>query len=174
MKQELVQREFVEPLPAEPVTRRFVRPTKYALDISRRVCDRLMEGVSLRKLCEEPQMPGRQTVLKWLHTVPQFREDYYHARRVQAEGIIDDILDIADDKDNDWKMITLANGTTKIVADNEAIQRSRVRIDTRKWVASKMIPQLYGEKAIQEHTVTGDLAKLLGQAINRDIGLPNK
>ena len=37
--------------------------------------------------------------------------------------------------------------------NGEHIQRSRVRIDTRKWLLSKMLPKVYGDKA--EVAVTG-------------------
>ena len=56
--------------------------------------------------------------------------------------------------------------------DNEAIQRSRVRIDTRKWFASKLVPRIYGDTVNHELDVTGDLAELLKKASNQDQGLP--
>ena len=56
--------------------------------------------------------------------------------------------------------------------DNEAIQRSRVRIDTRKWYAARMVPRIYGDKVDVNLDATGDLAELLKKASNNDKGLP--
>ena len=102
-----------------------------------------------------------------------FREMYYYARRVQAEIRVDEIFEIADDTSKDWKEEHNSKGEfIGYKPDNEAIQRSRVRIDTRKWYASKMVPRLYGDKLDVELDVTGDLAELLKAATNQDQGLP--
>ena len=34
----------------------------------------------------------------------------------------------------------------------DVIARNRLRIDTRKWILSKMLPKVYGDKLIQEVT----------------------
>lgn len=120
-------------------------------------------------------MPGRRTVVRWLADpkLADFREMYYYARRVQAEMLVDEIFEIADDSTKDWKARYDKDGELiDYVPDNEAIQRSRVRIDTRKWFASKMVPRIYGDNKHVDMDVTGDLAELLKAASNQDNGLP--
>lgn len=134
-----------------------------------------MLGDSLTKICDDPRMPGRRTVVRWLADprLAQFREMYYYARRVQAELLVDEIFEIADDTSKDWKPKYNKKGElVDWVPDNEAIQRSRVRIDTRKWYAAKLVPRIYGDNSQVELDVTGDLAELLKAAANRDNGLP--
>ena len=59
-----------------------------------------------------------------------------------------------------------------MVPNTEAIQRSRVRIDTRKWFAARLVPRIYGDRKEIDLDVTGDLAELLKKAANQDVGLP--
>lgn len=134
-----------------------------------------MHKQSLREICADPKMPTMTTVIRWLADpkLTEFREMYYYARRVAAELFVDEIFEIADDGSNDWKARYNKDGDLiDYVPDNEAIQRSRVRIDTRKWYASKMVPRIYGDKVDVALDATGDLAELLRSASNNDSGLP--
>lgn len=93
-------------------------------------------------------MPERSTVLNWAVDLSHpFFPQYAHARDVQADTLADEIQDIADDGSNDYVMTQYG-----IKADHEHIQRSRLRVDTRKWIASKLKPKRYGEKIQQEVT----------------------
>lgn len=130
---------------------------------------------TLKQIAADPRMPSERTIVRWLADKRnvQFREDYYYARRVQAELLVDEIFEIADDTSDDWVEDTNKDGEfIGYKVNNEAIQRSRVRIDTRKWYASKMVPKIYGDKQEITHGVTGDLAELMKSASNNDEGLP--
>lgn len=136
-----------------------------------------MRKQSLTSICADPKMPSIPTVTRWLADprLAAFREMYYYARRVQAELLVDEIFEIADDTSKDWKPVYDKDGEEiGEKPDNEAIQRSRVRIDTRKWFAAKMVPRIYGEKVEHALDVTGDLAELLKAATNNDQGLPKR
>jgi hypothetical protein len=117
------------------------RKYDFTQEIADIICDRLMGGESLRAICRDEEMPDKSTVLKWLIRIPGFDVQYARAREVQADGMVDEMLDISDDSQNDWMT---KRGLQ--VPDNEAIQRSKLRIDTRRWVASKMRPKKYGDK----------------------------
>ena len=148
---------------------------KYSDAIARKICEQLMMKKPLRQICEQNSMPSLATVIRWLADprLTDFREMYYYARRVAAELYVDEIFEIADDGSNDWKARYNKDGDLiDYVPDNEAIQRSRVRIDTRKWYASKMVPRIYGDKVDVQLDATGDLAELLRKASNNDAGLP--
>jgi hypothetical protein len=134
-----------------------------------------MGGESLNKICKEAEFPTKKTVMQWLadESRDDFRQFYHFARQVQAHGYIDDIVDIADDTSEDWEDVRNADG--EVIdrrPNNEAIQRSRVRIDTRKWLAMRMLPRIYGDKFLHEHDATGELAEMLRKVSNRDTGLP--
>lgn len=72
-------------------------------------------------------------------------ERYARACDIRAEVIFDEMFDIADDSSNDY-MTKLINSEEVEVLNSENIQRSRLRIDTRKWALAKMKPKKYGDK----------------------------
>lgn len=117
-----------------------VRQLEFTQEIADIICERLADGESLRSICRDPEMPGTTAVCKWLIRIPAFAEQYARARELQADALFDENLDIADDGRNDWM---LRQGT--LVPNNEAVQRSRLRIDTRKWMAGKLRPKKYGD-----------------------------
>jgi hypothetical protein len=65
-----------------------------------------------------------------------------------ALGWADDLDEIARDRRGDY----MVDADGKTVPDMEHIMRSRLRIDTRKWMLSKMLPKVFGEKVITEIT----------------------
>jgi len=140
------------------------------------ICDRLMRGETLTQICKNnPRMPNINTVVRWLADprLSDFRTIYYHARRVQAELRVDSMFDIMNATENDWEYIYDLHGNiTSIRANNDNVQRARLKIDTLKWYASKMIPKIYGDHIEHTHDVTGDLADMLKAASNHDRGLP--
>ncbi len=82
-----------------------------------------------------------------------FSDHYAKAMEVRALGFADEIVDISDDGSNDWYEAESDSGDSLIMKpDTEHINRSRLRIDSRKWIACKLLPKLYGEKITQEHT----------------------
>ncbi len=127
-----------------PKKRKAGRPSKYSEALAALICERLAEGETLRAICRDKAMPGKTTVLRWLgdETNADFRTQYAHAREMQADALFDEALEIADDVSGDWS--TDKDG--KKVLDHENIQRSRLRVDTRKWAAGKLAPKKYGDK----------------------------
>lgn len=95
-------------------------------------------------------MPSKGTVFRWLATMPEFQDQYARAREAQAETHADDMMEIADDARNDWMKAADEEGGLGYKLNGEHIQRSKLRIDTRKWIASKLKPKKYGDKI--EHT----------------------
>ncbi len=72
---------------------------------------------------------------------------YTHARDAQADALFDETLEIADDGRNDWMERHNEEGEAIGWRENgEAIRRSQLRIDTRKWIAAKLRPKKYGDK----------------------------
>ncbi len=135
----------------EPQKRRRGRPSRYTPELAAVICERLAEGETLRSVCRDQAMPDKATVLRWLgdKTKADFRDQYAHARDMQADALFDEALEIADDVSGDW--FTDKDG--RKVLDHEHVQRSRLRVDTRKWAAGKMAPKRYGDKV--QHTGDG-------------------
>ncbi len=127
-----------------PKKRKTGRPSLYTEALAAEICRRLAEGETLRSLCRDPTMPDKATVLRWLADKKKtdFREQYVYAREMQADALFDEALEIADDASGDWT----EDKDGKKVVDHENIQRSRLRVDARKWAAGKMAPKKYGDK----------------------------
>lgn len=118
------------------------RPTIYSEELAQVICESLMVGMSLRKICELDGMPAISTVMQWLASGKDgFMEQYAHARQVQAEYLLDELIDIADDSADDYEIV---NGEERL--NQEHIQRAKLRIDTRKWNIEKLAPKRYGNK----------------------------
>jgi hypothetical protein len=122
------------------------RPTTHTPETAEKICRMLAEGQSLRAICRSDEFPSEAAVRLWvLDDREGFAAQYARARELQAHAMADEILDIADDGSNDWMK---REGKSEL--NGEHVQRSRARIDARKWLLSKMLPKVYGEKISQE------------------------
>lgn len=117
------------------------RPSTFSQETADAICQRLIEGESLRTICKAEEMPGASTVFRWLSENEAFREQYARAREAQADHMAEEILQIADDGSND----TYQTDDGEQV-NHDVIARSRLRVDARKWLAAKMAPKKYGER----------------------------
>ncbi|MGO4334966.1 terminase small subunit protein [Labrys sp. KB_33_2] len=148
------------------------RPSSFTQDIADAICERLANGESLRSICLDGNMPAQSTVFRWLAANASFREQYAHAREAQADALFDESLDIADDGSNDW-MRRNDPENAGWQANGENIQRSKLRIETRRWMAGKLRPKVYGEKTAVEHGVSGEVSELLKAIDGTTRGLPS-
>lgn len=117
------------------------RPTTKTPALVEEIVLRTAEGESLRAICGSTHMPSRSTVHKWLVEDRVFLDQYAIARELRADVMFDETIAIADDASNDW-----VDGDKGPVFDHEHVQRSRLRIDARKWALARMVPKKYGDK----------------------------
>lgn len=122
------------------------RPSIFTDELAATICDRIADGQTLREICRDEAMPGSTTVKRWLRQDEAFRTQYAQAREEQAEHFADEIAEIADDGSNDWMDRQLENGRVVRTLDHEHVSRSKLRIDTRKWLMSKVAPKRYGDR----------------------------
>jgi hypothetical protein len=122
------------------------RPSSFTMEIADQICALLAEGVSLRSVCLRDEMPGMTTVFTWLRANEAFREQYARAKDESADALVEEMLDIADNGENDWMKRTGRDGSEAWVENGEAVGRSKLRLDARKWIASKLKPKKYGDK----------------------------
>ena len=129
------------------------RPSNYTPELADEICAQLAEGISLRTICLDDAMPCKSAVFNWLRTNKEFADQYARAKEESADALVEDILDIADDGSNDWMEKHDKDG--KCVGyqlNGENVQRSRLRVDTRKWYAAKLKPKKYGDRVATELT----------------------
>lgn len=105
------------------------RPSEYTPEIAQEICERIALGDSVRKIVKDNKMPSSSTIFRWLldEDKKAFWEQYEKARNIQAELMFEELLEIADDEEKE-------------------VMRSRLRVDTRKWYLSKVLPKKFGEK----------------------------
>ena len=144
------------------------KQVRYSDQIAETICERIGDGQTVREICADTDMPSMSTVFRWLADKEAFREQYARAKEAQAEYLADEITHIADDGTNDWMERHGKDGESLgWVVNGEAVQRSKLRVDTRKWLLSKMLPKKYGDKQALE--VTGENGAPLIPVVNVSI-----
>lgn len=106
------------------------KPVEFTEELFISICDRLSEGESLRKICEDSEMPTKATIFRWLRDKKELRDQYARAKEESSDAFAEEMMDIIKD--------------TK--EDSNAIQKARLQIDTMKWLMSKQKPKKYGDK----------------------------
>ena len=101
----------------------------------------LVEGKSLRAACRDVNI-SPSVILDRVKSVPEYGEQYTRAREIGYKLLADEILEIADNGLND----TYTDEQGNVRTDQDVIARSRLRVDSRKWMLSKMLPKIYGDK----------------------------
>lgn len=128
------------------------RPTVRSPELAATICREIAEGRSLRRICASKKMPAKSTVIDWLREDVAFSVQYARAREAQAEVLADEIIELAD------------KAIGKTTAE---VQGHRLAVDARKWVASKLRPRKYGDRAEQGAmplTLPDDLTSAAGIA----------
>lgn len=146
----IVPQDDTEPLAYPPTVRppyvpRGWTPERMA-EYATRMAARLAEGESLKRIVETTKTMDMHTVFKWLAADPAFRRLYTLARQAQAEGYADEIVTLSDESQG--------------AKDNAEIQAYRLRVDSRKWVCSKLLAKVYGDRVGVEHTGNVSLATI--------------
>lgn len=123
-------------------------PTKFNTEIADEICFQIIDGKSLRKICEMDGMPDLRNLMRWVERHEDFRQQYVHARATQAEIKFDDLKDLAR------------------TATPEDVQCVKLQIDVAKWELSKTLPKKYGDKI--DIDVTGDLKVTVMEIVTRE------
>ena len=91
-------------------------------------------------------MPALSTVFRWLAGDREFQEQYTRAMDARATLLAEEILEMPDDSSGD---VVTDPETGAVRMDAEFVARSRLRVDSRKWLAARMAPKKYGDKVTQ-------------------------
>lgn len=128
------------------------RPSKYTRQLADEICHRISGGETLTSICTDGHMPTRQTVLQWKRDdLDGFSLRYVRAREEQWELWSDELIDISDDARNDWMEKHVGREETITVLNKEAVDRSKLRVDSRKWLLTKLDRNTFGDKIEQTH-----------------------
>jgi hypothetical protein len=120
------------------------RPVKYTPALAEEICNTIASiSKGTKRLCSEhAHWPCQDTLFTWLKKYSDFSEQYARSKMCQVELLVDEILEISDDVSQDQYV----NEQGALVSNHSAINRARLKIDTRKWLACKLVPRVYGNK----------------------------
>jgi hypothetical protein len=130
------------------------RPSLYTPEVADSICERLAEGESLRSICRDEAMPALSSVFKWLNLHAEFADQYTRAREEQAEALADEIVGIAD------------NDCMEVEDSAVLTARDRLRVEARKWVASKLKPKKYGDRQVLAGDPDAPLSNVTDQQLD--------
>ncbi|CAB4127682.1 hypothetical protein UFOVP93_20 [uncultured Caudovirales phage] len=130
------------------------RPLEYTKEIGDLICELVsIHGMGLKRLCKEYEaLPSHTTIKRWRHKIEAFRAQYAQAKIDQADILAEECLEIADDLVNNMYQQNVVEDEEHdhYKIDNGIVNCARLRIDARKWLASKLLPKQYGDKLLLE------------------------
>ena len=136
------------------------RPEIYTPELAKLVCDAIENTPrGLEYICgQNKNFPTGRTVRNWLKNIPDFFPMYARAKALQAHRMADEAVEVSNDSEKDWRIIIDSEGNEKEVFVAESVNRSRLKVDTLKWMTEILEPKIYGVKKL-EKDATSELAK---------------
>lgn len=130
---------------------------EYSEALLQEILLKVADGESLASVCRKDGFPSRKTFFAWVSDKPSIAEQYQVALSMRAELFADEIIEIADDSGFDIKLDKDGNGRV----DTENVQRAKLRVDSRKWIVSRLLPKKYGDKVEVDNKHSGIIAVTL-------------
>jgi hypothetical protein len=150
----------------------------YSAEIADRILHALMSGQPLCDICAEPDMPSTASVQNWIKDDRcSFKARYREAREIGYQAVCDQLLKIVDDRRNDWIVRRREDGSFETMLDPERVNRAELRVKTRCWLLSRMLPKQFGDGANGSDSKGGyerDLAEMMKLIDGRSRGLPGE
>lgn len=113
------------------------RPTEHTPERAAEILERIANGESLNAMCKDDHLPAKSTVLGWVVDDREgFADQYARARAIQAEGLTDELFDIAD--------------------HGKDVNRDKLRVDARKWYISKVLPKFRDRLSVSLEDMTDE------------------
>jgi hypothetical protein len=130
---------------------------QYSEEIAEEICTEIATSTSgLEKLCKQnPHWPVRANIYKWCYMHPHFRDKYAQAKAMQVDWLAEEALEIAYNGSKD----TYIDEKNKERCDHEWVNRSRLKVDTIKWYASKLAPKIYNDRGITQNDINDAISQ---------------
>ncbi len=132
------------------------RPRSYTGALATEILGRLRSGETLASICRDDHIPCKSTILGWIgDDVSGFSALHAHAREMSTYAIAEQVVEIADDGTHDYVERHRRDGSAETTLDAEHVQRSKLRVDTRKWLMERYNPKVFGARTALEHSAPG-------------------
>jgi hypothetical protein len=117
---------------------------------------------SLATICKEiPGAPNPASVYRWMSQDKSLSERYARAKHEQLQVLADEIVYLADTDRICEKVTIKADGSREVVI-LDSVERTKVQIDSRKWLLSKLAPAKYGDRlGLTNADGTGDATLII-------------
>lgn len=123
------------------------RPSIYTEELANKICERMARGEPIVQICKDEDMPNNDTIYSWVlenkgadkDGKNGFSDKYRLGREAQAEFLFEELLTISDRSDE------IVEGADRMIAGALAANQ-KLKVETRKWVISKILPKKYGDK----------------------------
>lgn len=128
------------------------RPTHYSLEVARKICKVVATTtMPLQKMCDTYDFfpSSKSTIYEWRIDYKEFADLYVLAKQHQAELLAEEIIEIAD-----YDVMDMIESEKGYVPNAAKVARDRLKVDTRKWIACKLLPKVYGDKQETKQEVT--------------------
>lgn len=157
-------------------TKKNGRPTIFTKKLGDVICVRVAEGESMRSVSRDENMPAMTTLFRWLRENTEFRQQYEIAKEESADVHAEDVIHISDHEASSPVIVDgiplMIDGKIVYAVDSASVAHARLRVDARKWVASKLKPKKYGERVHNEHSGQIGLGDVLNELDGASHGLP--
>lgn len=129
-----------------PAAEKLERPRVFSQETAGRMLDRMADGETPTEVCRDPTMPTWMVLCRWRRQHEDFAKRFRIAWESCCEHMVGDIVIIADDARNDYVDRVTRKGVMRVF-DREHFERSRLRVESRKWMAQKVLRAVYGERS---------------------------
>lgn len=153
------------------------RPSLYSKEICDKICLLISSSdKGLHRICKENKdLPEYATIFGWLcdKDKKEFLDNYARAREEQSEFLAEQIIEISDDSTGDKKIIYKGDEAIE-VEDTEFTSRSKLRVESRKWIASKLKPKKYGDKIDVTGAISQTITNVTPNVVDTNAPIANK
>lgn len=137
------------------------RPSDYSPEVAARICEEMITGRSLRSICADSDMPSISSVYLWMSKHPEFSQQYARAQVDRATAMAEEILEISDDSADDVLI-----QDDRAYPNSVSVARDKLKVDTRKWLLSRMDPKRYGDKVETVHSGSLEVQQITRKIID--------
>ena len=133
------------------------RPTMYSAELAERICQRIENGESERRIAMDDDMPSQTTMWRWKEEHPEFCKQSARAREASAEKFNDELLELQENLNNEL--------TTRLLNGEDfprgAIEAYRVLMQEKARQVSWRDDSRFGDrKTVKIQSDTPDLSTI--------------
>lgn len=142
------------------------------MEFNQEIADKFCEIVAtttdgVHKILDKNELglPSYTVIQRWLRENKTFESQYARAREDRGDLVFDEILEIADDTTQD----TIKTDKGIEVVNSEWVNRSRLRVDARKFVAARLAPKKYGDKSEVGINIDDNTVKVVKTIMTKNV-----